>query len=571
MADEDKGKISSLPQVSALEGGEFVEMIKPLPGGGFRNVRIPANKLGGGSAGAGNTGLVYIVDINPINPADNVGSKVKTADNHTLISCMTSTTLVSVTVEAVAGPSAFTPNVTLNGNVPVIMTRVGIDGILFRGTANIDLSALGAAPYIVTVEHGDGGEDTALITVDAAPVVVLASITNGYPVGQTEVKAGDTLSVTFSADSYVMEYEIANAGAFIGKSGVLTPGIAHTVHGVIVADRGVITQDLGFQIRVKKASGTWSTWYDTQSIDPQVDGTTAVKLSNRYPTIVMGAINYPNGKQALDNGDSAVLNHTVTDANGYTYSSPNGQLTIVSPNAYAVAKLVTHLSGGYNDNTNNLTLVARRTANGATSTASTLVKLATVLPQISVTTPAARLRSGGNDGTAPQSHLITITSNQSLMEAPSLNAPEGTWSGSWVGNATKKVWTRNLIIHDNDDKGVFSFNSLVAKTISAKVQNSLQAGGDYTVGGFVFRTLTVPAYPVREITFGAQVSNTAKLRCTNLSKGSSGSLNFAYQADQTNALNRFTITNGNTWYNCDGANATSNTGGTMQVELEEVI
>lgn len=38
MADEDKGKISSLPQVSALEGGEFVEMIKPLPGGGFRNV-----------------------------------------------------------------------------------------------------------------------------------------------------------------------------------------------------------------------------------------------------------------------------------------------------------------------------------------------------------------------------------------------------------------------------------------------------------------------------------------------------------------------------------------------------
>ena len=534
MADEDKGKLSSLPQVSALEGGEFVEMIKPRPGGGFRNVRIPANKLGGGGSGSGATGLVYIVDVNPISPTDNVGSKVKTADNHTLISCMTSTTLVSVTVEAVAGPSAFTP-------------------------------------YIVSVEHGDGGEDTVLITVDAAPVVVLARITNGYPVGQTEVKAGDTLSVTFSADSYVMEYEIANAGAFIGKSGVLTPGIAHTVHGVIVADRGVITQDLGFQIRVKKASGTWSTWYDTQSIDPQVDGTTAVKLSNLYPTIVMGAINYPNGKQALDNGDSAVLNHTVTDANGYTYSSPNGQLTIVSPNAYAVAKLVTHLSGGYNDNTNNLTLVARRTANGATSTASTLVKLATVLPQISVTTPAARLRSGGNDGTAPQSHLITITSNQSLMEAPSLNAPEGTWSGSWVGNATKKVWTRNLIIHDNDDKGAFSFNSLVAKTISAKVQNSLQAGGDYTVGGFVFRTLTVPAYPVREITFGAQVSNTAKLRCTNLSKGSSGSLNFAYQADQTNALNRFTITNGNTWYNCDGANATSNTGGTMQVELEEVI
>ncbi|MNL64696.1 hypothetical protein D3C87_1889350 [compost metagenome] len=70
---------------------------------------------------------------------------------------------------------------------------------------------------------------------------------------------------------------------------------------------------------------------------------------------------------------------------------------------------------------------------------------------------------------------------------------------------------------------------------------------------------------------GTKVVDTAKLRCSNLSKGATGSLNFTYQATQSPAADRYTVLTENTWYNADNANATSNTGGTMQIELEEAI
>lgn len=571
MSEQD-GFISSLPEHNAVVGDEYLEVIVPRPGepGKYDNKKVLANKLGGNQPVEA-ASLIYITNVEPANPADNVGNKTKTADNHTLLSCLSSTTMVRVTVEAVAGPSAFTPVVKLDGDIDVPMVRVNADGILFRGSANIDLTQLGSAPYTVTATHGDGGEGQVTIAMDAPPAIISASFTGGYPAGQTELKAGDLFNVQFTADTPVVEYEIRDAGAFVAKTGTLTPGVNHTLTGLVVADRGTATQNLGFQVRVKKASGTWSAWFNTQAQGTQTDGVSYVKLNNLYPTITMGTVEYPAGKEALDSGNSATVNHTVSNANGYTYTSPGGQLTISSPNAFEAAKTVTHLSGGYNDNTNNFTLVARRTANGASATASVVVKIASVAPQVTITLPATRLRSGGNNGTVAQNHVITLTSNQALIEAPSLNAPEGTWSGNWTPDAAKKVWTRTLVVHDDDDKGTFTFNSLQAKSISGRIQNTIQGSADYVLGGFVFRTLNVPAFPNRQAAIGTMVVNTAKLRCSNLSKGASGSLNFLYQATQTAAADRYTILTGNTWYNCDNANASSNTGGTMQIELEEAV
>jgi hypothetical protein len=101
----------------------------------------------------------------------------------------------------------------------------------------------------------------------------------------------------------------------------------------------------------------------------------------------------------------------------------------------------------------------------------------------------------------------------------------------------------------------------------------------YTVGGFVFRKLLIDAYPNRSALIGTNVSDVNKLRCTNLSKGTTGSLNFNYQYTLANTLDAFTITDinealdpaGAYWYNLDGANASSNTGGQMFIELEEVV
>jgi hypothetical protein len=575
-AEEDKGKISALPEHDALAGGEYLEIIVPKTGGapGYDSKRIAAEKLGGNGPTPEPTviGCVYITDIEPLNASDNVGTKVKTTDNHTLTSCVSSTTMVRVTVEAIAGPSAFTPVVKLNDLVTVPMTQVNADSVLFRGTATLNLTLLGGtAPYTVTASHGEGGSGSAIVNMDEAPVIDTAIFTGGYPAGQSEVKAGDTLSVRFSTSVPVVEYEIRDAGALVAKTGTLTAGVLHNITGCVVADRGTVSQNLGFQIRAKKASGTWSAWFSTSAQGTQADGVSYVKANNLYPTITMGVVTYPAGKEALDTGDVASVAHSVSNANSYTYSSPGAQLTVANPTVFEASKQVTQLGGAYNEATPNLQLVARRTANGATATATAIVKIATVSPQISISTPAARLRSGGNNGTVAQDHTITLTSNQALVEAPTLNAPEGTWKGSWVSDAAKKVWTRALTVHDDDDKGTFTFNSLSAKSLSGRIVTAITGSADYVLGGFVFRTLTVPAYPNRQVAIGTKVVNTAKLRCTNLSKGATGSLNYTYQAGQTAANDRYTIVTENTWYNCDNANATANTGGTQQIELEEAI
>ena len=93
------------------------------------------------------------------------------------------------------------------------------------------------------------------------------------------------------------------------------------------------------------------------------------------------------------------------------------------------------------------------------------------------------------------------------------------------------------------------------------------------------RTVSVAAYPNREATIGTQVSDTSKLRVTNLSKGGSGSLNTSFVGNVGDAIDTFTVTQpsgiynatGNTLYNRDLANAVSNTSGEAQFEIEEIV
>jgi hypothetical protein len=329
----------------------------------------------------------------------------------------------------------------------------------------------------------------------------------------------------------------------------------------VIANRGTTAQALPARVRVQKATGSWSDWFET---------TNTVALNNLYPSASFGTVTYPSGQGALKDSETATIAFTGSNFDSIIFSSPNSDVSIASPFEYATSKTVTRTGGSYNISTNNVRAVLTRAANNATTTANTLVRIANTPATISISTPASRLRSGGNNGTTAQNHTITITASQSLYAAPSLNAPEGTWQGGgFSGSST--TWTRSLQVSDNNAKGAFTFNSLSATNLAGVATTTISSGAGYTIGGFVFRVLTVPAYPTRSVDIGTDISNTAKLRCTNLSKGATGSLNYTYQATTAEAVDRYTITGGDTWYNCDGANASSNTTGTMQIEIEEVV
>jgi len=219
-----------------------------------------------------------------------------------------------------------------------------------------------------------------------------------------------------------------------------------------------------------------------------------------------------------------------------------------------------------------------RSSSSRSSSSSSSCSSANPIFQVSVVVPQARLRSGGNAGTAVQNYVITIVSTQNLLYAPTLVAPYGTWLGAgFVGLTT--TWTRTLAVHDDDLKGVHTWGAISATNYSSQTITTITGDDTYTLGGFVSRTLTVSAWPNREAAIGTAVSDTSKLRCTNLSVGYSGSLNFSYKNSVVNENYKYTITNpsgvanaaGNLFYNCDLINSVSNVSGTAQIEIEEVV
>ena len=502
--------------------------------------------------GGGVNGGVFIQNIVPTGTG-NVGNKTYSSDGAVLDSCLSDTELLTVSVLALTGHTNYKPSITVNGVVCTITANS--DKPVFTGSVSIDLNG----ETEVTATHEDGATHTCTITLETAPEVLTASFTGGYPSGQTELKSSDHHTISGTTDVAVVALEIENSGACTSQTFVVS-GTSFSV-SALIANRGTTAQPLTARVRVQKSTGSWSDWFETDN---------TVILNNLYPSVAFGTVTYPSGQGAIKDSETATIVSSASNYNTIAYSSPTSELNISNNSVFELSKTVTRIAGSYNISTANISVTANRAANNASSTATGIVKIANTAATVSISVPASRLRSGGNNGTVAQSHSITIGTSQALYAAPTLNAPEGTWlGGGFSGSAT--IWSRSLQIHDDDTKGSYSFNSLSATNLAGIETTTITSGADYTIGGFVFRTLTVPAYPNREAAIGTEVSNTSKLRCTNLSKGATGSLNFAYQATTAEASDKYTVTGGDTWYNCDGANASSNTTGTMQIELEEVV
>lgn len=519
--------------------------------------------------GPGVNGAVFVTDVVPVDPLQNAGDKVQSDDGHSLVSFSTTTTELKVEFVAITGHTNYRPNVTVNGVEATLIARD--EAPLWDGSVELEVTPNDDGNVVIVVEHEDGAIASVVGELDVAPKILSAKFASDYPAGQTELKADDEMDIEVIVDMSVVAFEIANHGAFKATSGiVINNSTTLSMPGLKIADRGNVVTERGFQVRVQKASGAWSDWFETDNSGQELQS--FVKLNNLKPTINVSTIEYPPAQFAIKAGDSALIKHDITDYDTVTYGTIGSDLNIANPTVFDIEKVASYASGDYNDGTNNFNIVARRSANGATTTYNGLVRIANVVPTVSVSVPAARLRSGGNHDTQPQRHTITLTSNQALSQDPILNLPEGNWEdNAWKPNATRKVWTRGLIVHDDDAKGQFDFNGLVVENGSGLTNNDISGSVTYTLGGFVLRNINVAAYPNRIAEVGTMVADTTKLRCSNLSKGSSGSLNFTYQADDSNAVDRYTILNNTIWYNCDAANATSNTSGLMIIELEEVV
>lgn len=499
---------------------------------------------------AGSQGFVAITDITPTNPSDNVGSKIKTDDNNVLQSCTSSTTNVTVSVLAVTAGTSFKPTVDVNGT-QAVLTRNALTDV-WTGTAAITLT--GSSPYTVTATHGQGATDAATVTIEAAPVINQLEFSGAYSQGvdQTEHAAGQTLSLTVSSLTPFVELEVIADGttATQAVSQTFAATTSKTLT-VTVANQGNTPTAYPAKVRIRNANGTWSTVTATSN---------TIVLNNSQPTITFSGIVYPAFQQAIKSGESATVNVTETNVDTVSYTST--ELTVTDPTTLG-NKTVTYESGTYNISTNNLTVVATKTSNATTATFSTVVWIANTAPTITVTTPAARLRS-------PQSHTISINSNQRTQATPTLSASVGTFGGSWSTVNNGLNWTRSLAIADSDTKGAANFTGLSITNLAGIEVEVVGVVSTYLVGGFTQRTLTFPLWDtnqIREVALGTNVYDTSKLVAFNVTRNRATT----YRGTVGDEIDKFTITGGNTLYNCDLENASTAITSPVIITIEETV
>lgn len=516
---------------------------------------------------AGSQGFVAITDIEPTNPSDNVGTKVKTDDNNVLQSCVSSTTNVTVSVLAVTAGTSFKPTVTVN-DVEATLTRNALTDV-WTGTAAITLT--GSSPYTVTATHSEGATDAATVTIEAAPVISQLEFSGAYSQGvdQTEHAQGQTLSLTITSDTQFTELEIVDdAGTATEALSLSFAATTTKTVTVTVADRGSYGTGAPIIVpakaRIKSANGTWGNYFESSDFGG-TNGVHILALNNTRPLVAINSIVYPVGQYALKDTESVTVNVSESNVDSLVWSSPNSQLSITNP-TIAGNKTVSRASGGYNISDNNLRVVSSRTANATQTTLDTIVWIAHDTPVISISTPAARLRSG----TTAQNHTITISSNQRTQATPTLSASVGTFGGSWTTANNGLTWTRSLAIADSDTKGAANFSGLSITNLAGIEVTAITTGAAYTVGGFVQRTLTFPlwdANQIREVALGTNVYDTSKLVAFNVTRNRATT----YRATVGDEIDKFTITGGNTLYNCDLENASTAITSPVIITIEETV
>ncbi len=553
-----------------------------------RNVDIVGS--GADATFAGNTvtidvggggGFVAITDITPTSPGDNVGSKIKTDDHNVLQSCTSSTTAITVSVLAVTG-STFKPVVDINGTAATLTRNTLTD--VWQGTAAITLT--GASPYTVTATHSDGATDTATVTYESSPIINSMTFSGAYPNainGQTEHAAGQKLDLTITSPTLFDAVEVIFSNGLTATTAIAVTEIddtlTHTLE-VTVADQGSYGTGapliLPAKARIRNLNGTWSNVFSSSDFGG-TNGTHILALNNTRPSVTFGSIVYPMfvdpiRQLALKVTEEATVNVTYSNADTALWSSTE---LIVSDPTVLGNKTVNRNDGvgsiGYNISTNNLQVVLTRTANATTATFNTVVWIADTNPVITKTLPAARLRSGVD----AQNHVITLGSDQRLisiaMGAGTITGDAaGTFSGSWATANNGLTNTRTLVVADSDPKGTATFTGLSAINLAGKEVTTVDTDLDYVLGGFVTRTVTFPLWDggaIRIVDIGTDVVDTSKLVAFNVTRNRATT----YRATVGDEIDKFTIINGNTLYNCDLENASTALTSPVLITIEETV
>ncbi len=477
----------------------------------------------------GMAGGVFITDVSAVHD-ENVVKVTRTPDIPVVDSVESDTTELVVTVEWDGSAYTWRGDVTVNGSAVSNITEIGVTR-RFTGTVNVTLPV---GTDELTAIHSDGAVHKVPVTMqEAGPVITDVKFVGGYPSGQTEVKAGDvvTLEVTFDGSGSVPTHvEVMQEGALVHDLVPVVPVGNKATINVTIAPTSNAPQDLTGTVRARNAFGTFGAKKVTSN---------TIKCNDQAPAITVSSISYPASQGAIKDSESATVNITTSNADSLETETPTGQLT---EDSHDFGSVVVHRTGGdYNISTPNLIIKCTKTSNGATVTLPVVVNIAHVDPEIVVTEPVTRFQSSPSG----EDYTITMTSNQQLSEIPTLTCPEGDLS-VLGGTVPGTVFTATLNVKDSHQKGTYNWGAVHAKNLAGKVVTTLTDDTSYTLGGFTERDIHF-APQSKEAPLGVYVSDVNKLVAVDKDL-----IAMEYKNNLDNAVRGFSITDPSNVHNPQG-------------------
>ena len=442
------------------------------------------------------------------------------------------------------------------------------DARLYEGYVDIALDPEKTTEVVRLVSSTGADVELNLDVLIGGPTIQTATL-GALPEGQTELKAGDTISISGTVDNDATSIDVLSQGVSADRH-ELSLGAEDSGGAGVRSFTGTIT--------VSGRSGTLAaTVVASNMLGTEGDSfdTNLVTLSQTAPTISNASYTYPAGQQAIKDAESVDLGITITNADSYDYSVVAG-LTINAPTSYSPTKTVTRVDDGtidYSINNNNLlTVTAIRAANGAVTTKQFDINVVNVAPTaaLSFIGSPARLRSSQ----AGEDYTLQVAPNQPLLNAPtSLDAAPsaGTFTGNWSKSGNN--YRHNFVVADSDSRGTFQFSNLEITGLSGITSNTIASGENYTIGGLTARTLIMPALS-QLVAIGSTVADFTKTRAQYV-----GADELTRQASTDELVKGFTVTddqgnydpNGGYLFLTDSAFAGANTSGTLEVEFEETV
>jgi hypothetical protein len=404
-----------------------------------------------------------------------------------------------------------------------------LDHLDLSGHNVVSGSANGRTGYLNLFEIGAG------VTASDISISGISTATPapGSLLGTTHLKQGDIINVDVVYDTNnfnhplqipesinVYNEELANQSTHSNlswQSSALGAGFSGVTIPVTVSSRD---GDLGVCIDSTNYAGATS----IKQCSTNFGGSNRSRpVDNIGPSISFGSIDYPATQGAIKDSESATINHVITNADTYSYSSANGELNILDGSVYDPAKLASRINGNYNVSNDNFNITATKSTNGLITSSATNVKIAHAPLQLTISNLNGNIQSAPTPGAT---YNFNLNSDQIFNTAPSLSldASQNPIS-SLVHSSQGTAPTSNsfqLTVEDGDQKGLFNWTASAVNL--AGIITSQVSPTSYNILGFSQRDVFASPNSLGAglASIGAVASNPNNIDFENVSKGGPG-------------------------------------------------